>query len=585
MAGLSQDIRQGFKDSLLALPCDGLDAWQSLGGSCFHRTFRSIKRAVYERAATPLGARNATHSLYRAFLRYSSGGGVLLVPAPRSKVTLEKELDYLRRTGLVEAATRVCAPAEIRSLPRTARLHWFDPRGMGPEMFEFRQTCLRRPYPLTCTHHTISYRHELSTSILPLLLSQTLPCDSIVCTSRAARTAVLNLLELLGSRLPAGSVCYRGRVDTVPFGVSTDEFKPRDKRGCRRAFGFPQGATIFLYLGRISASDKADLLPLADAFRRAREGVAGRRMILVIAGNPRGSHTHLLHREIAMRGLGKSVRFVRHVTDADRQYLYGAADVFVSPSDSIQECFGLSILEAMACGVPQIASDWNGYRDLVVNGTTGFLVPTIWGACDSDIIRGETTACPEGWEIEHFRLGQSVCVDVDALAAKMAELVENPQLRIRMAEASRARATELFDWKSTVRLYEELWDELDAITSTLSPDLDWPPAPITPEYFRCFGHFAAVTVNEDSRIFIDANALHRNGRAAGALPYRGLFGSFDPYADWRLDGILEAVASAREPMRIRDIPVAAGCDWDEGAVFRQVMWLLKYGYLRLAGAS
>ena len=52
-----------------------------------------------------------------------------------------------------------------------------------------------------------------------------------------------------------------------------------------------------------------------------------------------------------------------------------AADLFCSPADNLQETFGLSVLEAMASSLPVVASDWNGYRDLVVHGSTGWLVP------------------------------------------------------------------------------------------------------------------------------------------------------------------------------------------------------------------
>ncbi len=65
--------------------------------------------------------------------------------------------------------------------------------------------------------------------------------------------------------------------------------------------------------------------------------------------------------------------------------VWHAADVFVSPSDNIQETFGLAVIEAMASGLPVVASDWDGYRDLVADGETGFLVPTA-------IVEGSTVA-------------------------------------------------------------------------------------------------------------------------------------------------------------------------------------------------
>jgi len=65
-------------------------------------------------------------------------------------------------------------------------------------------------------------------------------------------------------------------------------------------------------------------------------------------------------------------------TDQGKRFaVWRAADLFTSLSDNIQETFGLVIVEAMASGLPVIASDWNGYRDLVTDGETGFLVPTL----------------------------------------------------------------------------------------------------------------------------------------------------------------------------------------------------------------
>ena len=62
-------------------------------------------------------------------------------------------------------------------------------------------------------------------------------------------------------------------------------------------------------------------------------------------------------------------------SDEDRKLALAAADLFCSPADNLQETFGLSVLEAMASSLPVVASDWNGYRDLVLHGSTGWLVP------------------------------------------------------------------------------------------------------------------------------------------------------------------------------------------------------------------
>ncbi len=53
-----------------------------------------------------------------------------------------------------------------------------------------------------------------------------------------------------------------------------------------------------------------------------------------------------------------------------------AADVFISLADSVQETFGLTPVEAMAAGLPVIASDWNGYKETVREGLDGFRILT-----------------------------------------------------------------------------------------------------------------------------------------------------------------------------------------------------------------
>ena len=60
--------------------------------------------------------------------------------------------------------------------------------------------------------------------------------------------------------------------------------------------------------------------------------------------------------------------------------LWHAADIFISLSDNVQETFGITPVEAMAAGLPVIATDWDGYRDTVRHGRDGFLIPTLMAA-------------------------------------------------------------------------------------------------------------------------------------------------------------------------------------------------------------
>src|ERR1700760_2735871 len=59
--------------------------------------------------------------------------------------------------------------------------------------------------------------------------------------------------------------------------------------------------------------------------------------------------------------------------------LWAGADVFMSLVDNIQETFGITPVEAMAAGLPVVASNWDGYRFTGRDGQDGFLIPTLGG--------------------------------------------------------------------------------------------------------------------------------------------------------------------------------------------------------------
>jgi glycosyltransferase involved in cell wall biosynthesis len=222
-------------------------------------------------------------------------------------------------------------------------------------------------------------------------------------------------------------VAYRG-VDTIAVSESTaDELVRLGMRPDRIAvvhngvderllgtvpLGLGDPDPTVLYLGRLERYKRVDLL--VRAVGRIRD--AGELARLIIAGE--GRQARALRRLVARLGLGDRVSFTGRVSEAAKRTLMERA--WVHAITSMKEGWGITVLEAAACGTPTIASDTPGLRDAVVHGETGLLV----------------------------RHG-----DVDALADAIRSLIADPSRLERLSAEARTRA-ERFTWDAAAAAIE-----------------------------------------------------------------------------------------------------------------------------------
>src|SRR3989442_9107884 len=123
----------------------------------------------------------------------------------------------------------------------------------------------------------------------------------------------------------------------------------------------------------------------------------------------------------------EDVLFAGRVSDVDKARFYKTAHIFCAPSTG-QESFGIVLLEAMAAGLPVVASDIHGYKRVVQRNVTGLLVE------------------PK---------------EPDAIAAALERLICDEGLRRRLGEAGARRAPE-YDWSHVTRELLDLYGEVIA---------------------------------------------------------------------------------------------------------------------------
>lgn len=195
---------------------------------------------------------------------------------------------------------------------------------------------------------------------------------------------------------------FEGPIRIIYNGIDTERFSPV-KRANQRKY------LRVLFAGNLSRRKGVDLLP--DIAARLAPNIE-----IAYTCGLRGGFD--LPDVTNLKNLGRI--FFKEMPD-----LYRNCDILLFPS--VREGFGLVPAEAMACGLPVVATDCSSLPELIDNGKGGFL-------------------CPIG--------------DVGAFTEKINFLAENPELRRKMGDYNRAKVEKLFTLERMVNQYQQLFEEV-----------------------------------------------------------------------------------------------------------------------------
>ncbi|HEX7056423.1 MAG TPA: glycosyltransferase family 4 protein [Bacilli bacterium] len=215
-------------------------------------------------------------------------------------------------------------------------------------------------------------------------------------------------------------------VDTRKFASKWAQGRKREIRRFAALHGLA-GKKVVLYVGRLIP--RKGVHHLLDAFPKILRRVPNAKLVLVggaFYGSKRETPYVRSLRQKAKKS-GGHVRFVPYVPHNRLDPWFRAADVVVVPSDK-REAFGLVNVEAMASGVPVVATNGGGIAEVVADGETGILVAT-------------------NRFVEH--LADAVC-----------RLLTDEALRRKMGQRGVDRAKEHFTWERTARSYRGLYARL-----------------------------------------------------------------------------------------------------------------------------
>jgi D-inositol-3-phosphate glycosyltransferase len=227
------------------------------------------------------------------------------------------------------------------------------------------------------------------------------------------------------------------RIEIVPCGFDPEELWPVTAIA-RQHLGLDPHEFIVLQLGRMVPRKGIDTAIQSIALLRERFGIRAR--LLVVGGNAERidiSNTPELARLMALTkalDIEKQVVFTGQKSRSQLRYYYSAANAFVTTP--WYEPFGITPVEAMACGTPVIGAAVGGIKSTVVDGQTGYLVP------------------PK---------------DPEAVARRLASLHNRPAQARRLGEQGMHRAYQLYTWSNVAAQIAAVYEAaLDVTHSELS---------------------------------------------------------------------------------------------------------------------
>ena len=450
-----------------------------------------------------------------------------------------------------------------------------------PYLMELRNR-LGIPLPISGVTHSLDGAW-MQTRFIQLLLSNPKPHDCIVCSSNCAKQLLTQAFstiretfaESFGGALPAPPEMVQ-----IPLGLSDPAFQLMDRRQCRDKLAIPAHHFIILSLARFSPRHKMDLSPLLEMIQWLYRRNQLPPFTLILAGAGKQADLELAKSMVDGLQLQNHVRIEGNIPYEKKITLYGAADIFISLSDNYQETFGITLLEAMAHGLPVIASDFNGYKELVEEDRTGILIPT-YGSVDQD--PWESAMGLLDPSSARFYMAQKIAVDMAVLGQAILELASDPGKRRDMGIRARARAMR-YHWQAIIPRYEDLWHEMKKRAMAVSLDSK-PPAPTTfliPQIKKIYAHYPSAWLEGRTRLTLTPYGRDRYGERFEPVLYEDVNAILDQAC---CEFILEQVNTTDELLEelVSKATPLFGFNWK--AVILHIDWLIKHGYLAPASHS
>ena len=534
----------------------------------FASTFPFLEHGAHQ---LHIGRLVANHDFVKALLRFGTYDEyVFSGPSVENLRAFEQTVRSWPLDAPRASAVRCVHYVDFARVLAEEPIHALHVGGWGyfmPGLHYLRQQAAS-PFPITGVTFSLHGREVVDHAVRLAHAGMT-EADAIFCISRDGQEVMRRLLA--GAHRIVGHA-WQGQLRHLPLGIDDDLFAMRgDRHRCRQRLRIADEAVVLLTLGRITPAQKMDIAPWLRTVARRVLPAAAAPVVVVLAGGASTGDLTLVKQIVDSEGLGQHVRVHANFPVDQKADLLAAADVLVMPTDNTQETFGLSLVEAQAAGLPVVASCYDGYKDIVRDGVDGFLVATI--GLSSDPLATWFDVMDQN--VAQLFQSQAVAIDLEQLADRVVSLVNTPGLRAAMGAAGRAHAEAEFRFSRVIRCYEDAWDDLSTVAAG-STRTAVALSPWNLDHVTVFGHYPTRQLQPDDEVMA-------TGQPLDIRPFSEVATLLTPAL---LDAILAAATSPVAVSRLRAgmSPLAGAHVNPCATVDAGIVWLLKYGMLRLVAA-
>ncbi|WP_169054396.1 glycosyltransferase family 4 protein [Nitratireductor sp. XY-223] len=471
---------------------------------------------------------------------------------------------------------------DLYSLHHAGTVFWPDP--LLGRLAWMRRSWRASAYSLCGITHTLS-EGEVVVGLQSIVTDPVEPWDAIVCTSQIAKKTVKSIMEdwahYYEDRFNA-KIEPDFQTPVIPIGVDLPRFektssKVEGGRSLRSRLCIPDDAVVGLYFGRLNFLSKSHPTPMFMAFEEAAQRLGDTPVHLIIVGQFNNSILKQEYEDLAGKFCARAkIHWLNGNDPFDSRDCWYAADYFISLSDNMQETFGMTVVEAMAAGLPCIVSEWSALKENIADARTGYVIPTTMPP--QTVGAGHVRRSI--FQIDSFSdtvasLSQTVGVDIRICAAAIEQMIADKDKRDEMGRQARHDAEQRFDWAKIIREYQDLWKNLEdirqeAFRSSNIAKVSY-PGQLNP--FVVYGDFANHHISDNAQIiWVNENAEDLLDTLWQNISHLTIAFSLLPLKEIRK--LITALAE--------DVPINLGAVadrhplWDKEKLCFSLCWMLKY---------